>query len=79
MEFDFHVMMRWIQDLDPLAIEVGADNYGFNLPEPNPPQVRELLSTLRNCGYAVYEKKSLQRLVGDMIHKIDVKLSSSNH
>lgn len=62
MAFDLPILHRMIADIKPELVEIGVDNYGFNLPEPTGAQVRELVKQLRQFT-VVKEKDSLQRLV----------------
>ena len=62
MDFDLREMMRWIGVLKPSIIEIGADNYHHNLPEPPWEKVEELLEFCRGVCPAVIEKPGLERL-----------------
>jgi len=52
-----------ILDINPEIVEVGADNYNNNLPEPSPYKVNILLTELRKFGRTVIEKQGLDRLL----------------
>jgi len=62
MSFHLATLLGWIHLIKPVAIEIGADNYNHNLPEPTSHQVNELLNALRSAGYRVIEKEGLSRL-----------------
>ncbi len=62
MAFDLAVLHKMLSDIAPELVEVGADNYGFNLPEPSGAMVRELIKELRRSCPRVVEKDGLWRL-----------------
>ena len=62
MDFDLEELTRWVKLLQPDIIEVGADNYHNNLPEPPWWKVERLLENLRAICPKVIEKEGLQRL-----------------
>lgn len=62
MDFDVMQMVWWIEDIEPEIIEVGADNYHNNLPEPEIGKVSALLYHLRKICPTVIEKQGLERL-----------------
>ena len=61
-DFDLDVMLSWILEIKPDIIEVGADNYHNNLPEPPWDKVKQLLSSLRESIPTVIEKVGLENL-----------------
>ena len=62
MDFDLDVLVQWVADIAPEIIEVGADNYRNNLPEPSWGKVEVLLARLREICPKVVEKEGLERL-----------------
>lgn len=66
MDFDLEVLVRWVENINPEIVEVGADNYGNNLPEPPWGKVEELLSRLRLICPRVEEKDGLSRLKNNL-------------
>jgi len=64
-DFDLDEMLSWITEIDPQIIEVGADNYRNNLPEPPWEKVEKLLKGLENICPAVVHKVGLERLQHD--------------
>ena len=62
---DVHRFLEWMRFIKPELIEVGADNYGFKLPEPSPRQLEYLLGKLREICPKVVEKDGLDRLHGE--------------
>lgn len=64
MDFDLEEMVKWVTLMNPDIIEVGADNYHNNLPEPPWSKVEQLLEKLREICPNVVEKEGLERLRG---------------
>ena len=64
MDFDLEVMTRWLKEIKPDIVEIGADNYHNHLPEPSWEKVQALLVALREFVPRVVEKDGLQRLKG---------------
>jgi len=62
MDFDLGVLVEWVVKINPHIIEVGADNYNNNLPEPKWEDVERLLESLRKICPKVIEKEGLERL-----------------
>lgn len=71
MDFHLGTLVAWMKDINPDIIEIGADNYGNNLPEPksaitgfkSPWKVRMLADMLRDFCPDVVEKPGLSRLM----------------
>ncbi len=63
MDFDLERFTYWIHCLKPEIVEVGADNYGCDLPEPSPQDVSALLAALRKICPKVIEKDGLNRVL----------------
>ncbi len=64
MDFDLTTLARWIGHIQPEIVEVGADNYHNNLPEPPWWKVEALLGALKQLVPQVVEKDGLERLKG---------------
>ena len=64
MDFDLNPFVQMIFDINPEIVEVGADNYGNNLPEPSTDKIEILLTELRKFGRTVIKKDGLERLLG---------------
>ncbi|MDD4986113.1 MAG: hypothetical protein PHQ43_10070 [Dehalococcoidales bacterium] len=62
MDFDLKVMERWFRDIEPQIVEVGADNYGHSLQEPDAEKLATFLEKLRTFVPTVVEKDGLARL-----------------
>ena len=63
-DFDLEVMVKWMREIKPEIIEVGADNYRHHLPEPPWSKVAQLLKELGEICPNVVEKEGLERLRG---------------
>lgn len=62
MKMDIDRMLKWVSFIRPELIEVGADNYGYNLPEPTADELTELIKGLKTLCPSVMEKDSLGRI-----------------
>jgi DNA repair photolyase len=63
MKFNLQGMKDLLAIAKPSFINIGADSKKNNLPEPNPDELVDLLSTLRNMGFEIREKHNLERLM----------------
>ena len=63
MDFNLKQFVWWIEDIKPEIIEIGADNYHNDLPEPEAQKVRQLLNHLKRICSMVIEKDGLERLL----------------
>ncbi len=54
----------WILTIKPEIVEIGADNYRNNLPEPSWSKIAQLMGELRANDITVIEKDGLERLRG---------------
>ncbi len=61
MDFDPE-FVRWLVDISPDIIQIGADNYRHNLPEPSWDKVASLISKLEDAGMKGEQKDGLARL-----------------
>lgn len=62
MDFDLEELVHWVRLMQMNIVEVGADNYHNNLPEPEWCKVERLLEQLREICPTVVEKEGLERL-----------------
>lgn len=62
MDFDLAVFAEWLYDINPEIVEIGADNYHNDLPEPSWDKVYKLIDILTLHGVKVIQKDGLQRL-----------------
>jgi hypothetical protein len=63
MDFDCAEFLKWILDIEPSIVEVGADSLRNNLPEPSAYKVQSLIDDLRLNEIEVIEKDGLKRLL----------------
>lgn len=63
MSFNLEVFVDWVADIKPEMIEIGADNYHNNLPEPQPQYLIKFLETIKRYTPIVIEKQGLERLL----------------
>lgn len=73
MDFDLEELVLWVTLMNPDVIEVGADNYHNDLPEPPWSKVQKLLEKIREVCPRVIEKEGLERLKGDSLTKSQKK------
>ncbi len=62
MDFDLAGMVRWIKDITPEFVSIGADSKGHSLPEPPAEKVKALIEELRAIT-TVKIKDNLKRLL----------------
>jgi len=62
MDFDLDVMVRWIAEIKPEFVSIGADSRGHKLPEPLPDKVKALIEALKEFT-EVKIKSNLNRLL----------------
>jgi DNA repair photolyase len=63
MDFDLLEFIKWIADIKPDIVEIGADNYRHNLPEPSGIKVKNLIEAMESNGIEVVRKEGLERLL----------------
>lgn len=63
MDFDLDIFIMWLRYISPEFVEVGADNYHNNLPEPPKEKLERFIKQLRDWGIPVIEKDGLARLL----------------
>ena len=64
MDFDPPVLLKWITDIKPDFVSIGADSKHNNLPEPSWGKVQELINALEEQKIKVLTKSNLKRLKG---------------
>lgn len=62
-DFNLVRLLKWLYDINPEIIEVGADNYHNNLPEPPWEKVEKLVQGLEAICPTVVRKVGLERLM----------------
>lgn len=63
MDFDLDDMVRWIKDIKPEFVSIGADSKGHHLPEPNSDKAQLLVEELQKMT-TVKVKDNLSRILG---------------
>ena len=63
MDFDLYTMVKWIQEIEPDFVSIGADSKGHHLPEPSSDKVDRLIEELSKLT-VVKLKNNLKRLRG---------------
>ncbi len=61
LDFDLEVMTKWMKEINPRYISIGADSKGHNLPEPSWEKVQTLIEELKKHTQ-VKVKSNLNRL-----------------
>lgn len=61
LDFDLETMRRWVCEIMPEFVSIGADSKGSNLPEPSPEKVEALITELKKFT-EVKIKDNLKRL-----------------
>ena len=62
MDFDLDIMIRWIEDIEPEFVSIGADSKNHNLPEPPAWKVEQLIKSLKEFT-EVKIKDNLSRIL----------------
>ncbi len=63
MNFDLDIMIKWLKDIKPKWVNIGADSKGHNLPEPSKEKVESLIKELKKFT-EVKIKPNLKRIIG---------------
>jgi DNA repair photolyase len=62
MDFDTKLMIYWMQQIEPVQVNIGADTGKNNLPEPSKEKILELIHELEKFT-RVHQKSNLKRLL----------------
>lgn len=62
LDFDLDIMIKWIKEIKPKFVSIGADSKGHNLLEPSKEKIENLIKEL-NKFTNVIEKDNLKRLL----------------
>lgn len=62
MDFDVDEFAKWIAEINPAFLNLGADSKGKGLPEPTVEKVMALVAKLHELGVELREKHNLARL-----------------
>jgi hypothetical protein len=60
---DPKIMARWIIEIRPEFVNIGADSKGTGLEEPPAEQVQELIERLRLANVTIRKKTNLERIL----------------
>lgn len=63
LDFDVEILGKWIGEISPDFLNIGADSKGHNLPEPTMTKIHALVDELKKYGIEVREKHNMQRLI----------------
>lgn len=63
LDFDIDVMVKWISEIHPDFINLGADSKGHGLPEPTVSKIVTFVEELKKTGIELKEKHNLKRLL----------------
>jgi len=56
LDFDLEVFWRWVDEIKPILVYIGYDNYNQKLPEPSIMKTRQLISKLEKASILVIRK-----------------------
>jgi DNA repair photolyase len=62
LDFDVDILSKWITDIHPNFVNIGADSKNHNLEEPSIEKVMTLGKLISDAGIEVKEKRNLNRL-----------------
>jgi DNA repair photolyase len=62
LAFDLEIFAKWIADMKPDFLNLGADSKSHNLPEPTVKDIMALVDRLHEYGVDLREKHNLKRL-----------------
>jgi len=63
LQFDVDILAKWIYEINPTFLNLGADSKSHNLPEPTVSDIMALVAKLKEYGIDLREKHNLQRLM----------------
>ena len=61
MDFDLNVFLRWLGHIQPEIVEIGADNYHNNLPEPDSGKLSIFIREIKGFVPNVILKQGIER------------------
>lgn len=62
LDFDVDILAKWIADINPKFLNLGADSKNRHLPEPTVEKIMMLVEALKEYGIELREKHNLSRL-----------------
>ena len=63
MDFDLHEFTKWICNIKPGFVNIGADSKGHGLPEPTAEKIMNLIKTFEDNKIEIREKHNLERIM----------------
>jgi DNA repair photolyase len=63
LDFDVDILAKWIFEIHPDFLNLGADSKGIGLIEPTVEKIMQLVAKLKEYGIELREKHNLQRLL----------------
>jgi DNA repair photolyase len=63
LKFDIDILAKWVSNINPDFINLGADSKGFGMEEPTVEEIMALVAKLKEYGIDLREKHNLQRLL----------------
>jgi len=67
MDFDIDILSKWIIDLKPNFVNIGADSKRCNLPEPSREKILEFIDRLEANAINIKKKYNLDRLLKGVV------------
>jgi len=61
---DMVALAKWIEEISPEFVNIGADSKGTGLDEPSAEEVQLLIDELQARGVEIRQKRNLERLIG---------------
>lgn len=62
LDFDVDILSKWIIDIKPLFINIGADSKKCGLKEPSADKIKELVNILQKNDIVIKKKVNLERI-----------------
>jgi len=63
MSFDVNILAKWMIDLRPEFVSIGADSKDYVLPEPSKEMIEDFIGLLNEANIKVKQKSNLERLL----------------
>jgi hypothetical protein len=63
LDLDVQILVKWLKEINPCFVNIGADSKNCNLPEPTPDTVKHLVEELGKAGIVIRKKTNLGRML----------------
>jgi protein gp37 len=63
LDFDLDIFAKWIEEIHPLFVSIGADSKGHNLVEPSKEKILALIKKIKDMDIEIKKKNNLDRLL----------------